>query len=54
MPVKSTTGLLALTLALTALESKPVQVRYAGQETRIQAKAGQIYELGPDLKTIRN
>ncbi len=40
--------------ALAARESKPVKVRYAGQEIQIQAKAGQTYELGPDLKTVRN
>jgi alpha-L-fucosidase 2 len=39
---------------LAARESKPVKVRYAGQETEIQAKAGQTYNLGPDLKTVRN
>jgi alpha-L-fucosidase 2 len=39
---------------LAARRSKPVKVRYAGQETEIQAKAGQTYELGPDLKTVRN
>lgn len=39
---------------LAARESKPVKVRYAGQETGIQAQAGQTYELGPDLKTARN
>jgi alpha-L-fucosidase 2 len=39
---------------LEARESKPVKVRYAGKETEIQARAGQTYELGPDLKTVRN
>ncbi|HEY2017586.1 MAG TPA: hypothetical protein VGH38_28970, partial [Bryobacteraceae bacterium] len=33
----------------TARESRPVTVRYAGQEKEIQAKAGQSYEIGPDL-----
>jgi alpha-L-fucosidase 2 len=35
---------------ITAKESKPVKVRYAGKEVEIQAKAGQTYELGPDLR----
>ena len=35
---------------LTARESKPVKVRYAGREVEIQAKAGTRYELGADLK----
>jgi alpha-L-fucosidase 2 len=39
---------------LAARESKPVKVRYAGKETEIQAQAGQTYELGPDLKAVRN
>jgi alpha-L-fucosidase 2 len=39
---------------LAARQSKPVKVRYAGKETEIQAQAGQTYELGPDLKTVRN
>jgi alpha-L-fucosidase 2 len=38
---------------LAARESKPLKVRYAGRETEIQAKAGQTYELGPDLKPVR-
>ena len=38
---------------LVARESKPLKVRYAGRETEIQAKAGQTYELGPDLKPVR-
>jgi len=33
-----------------ARESKPLKVRYAGKEVEIQAKAGQTYELGPELK----
>ena len=33
---------------LTARESKPVKVRYAGKELEIQAKAGSKYELGAD------
>ena len=35
---------------LTARESKPVKVRYAGKEVEFQAKAGTKYELGADLK----
>ena len=35
---------------LTARETKPLKVRYAGREIEIQAKAGQRYELGPDLR----
>jgi len=35
---------------LTASESKPVTVRYAGKEVTIQAKAGQRYVLGPALQ----
>jgi alpha-L-fucosidase 2 len=35
---------------LTARESKPVKVRYAGKEVEIQAKAGTKYEVGADLK----
>jgi alpha-L-fucosidase 2 len=37
---------------LAARESKPVKVRYAGQETNFQATAGRTYVLGPDLKPI--
>jgi len=37
---------------LTARQSKPVKVRYAGREVEIQAKAGQRYELGADLKRM--
>jgi alpha-L-fucosidase 2 len=33
---------------LTARESKPVKVRYAGKEVEIQAKAGTKYDLGPE------
>jgi alpha-L-fucosidase 2 len=36
--------------SLTAKESKPVRVRYAGREAEIQAQAGKTYELGPDLR----
>jgi len=35
---------------LTADESKPVRVRYGGREVEISAKAGQAYEVGPDLE----
>jgi alpha-L-fucosidase 2 len=35
---------------LAAKESKPVQVRYAGKEVGIQARAGQSYDFGPDLR----
>ncbi|MGA2270564.1 MAG: glycoside hydrolase family 95 protein [Bryobacteraceae bacterium] len=38
--------------ALAARESKPLKVRYAGEEVEIQTKAGQTYELGPDLKLL--
>ena len=38
---------------LAARESKPLKVRYAGEEVEIQAKAGQTYVLGPDLKPVR-
>ena len=37
--------------AIAARQSKPLKVRYAGREIEIQAKAGQTYNLGPDLKT---
>jgi alpha-L-fucosidase 2 len=37
--------------AIAARQSKPLKVRYAGQEIEFQAKAGQTYNLGPDLKT---
>jgi alpha-L-fucosidase 2 len=36
--------------SLAAKESKPLKVRYAGQETEIQARAGRTYVLGADLK----
>jgi alpha-L-fucosidase 2 len=36
--------------AIAARQSKPLKVRYAGREIDIQAKAGQTYNLGPDLK----
>jgi alpha-L-fucosidase 2 len=35
---------------LAASKSTPLTVRYAGKEVKIQAKAGQTYVLGPDLK----
>ena len=35
---------------IKALESKPVKVRYAGQEVEFQAQAGRTYKFGPDLK----
>jgi alpha-L-fucosidase 2 len=35
---------------IAARQSKPLKVRYAGHEIEIQAKAGQTYRLGPDLK----
>jgi alpha-L-fucosidase 2 len=35
---------------IAARQSKPLKVRYAGREIEIQAKAGQIYNLGPDLR----
>ncbi len=35
---------------LKAAASKPVKVRYAGKEVALQAKAGQSYSFGPDLK----
>jgi len=35
---------------IAARQSKPLKVRYAGHEIDIQAKAGQTYRLGPDLK----
>jgi alpha-L-fucosidase 2 len=34
---------------MTATESKPVKIRYAGKEKEFQAKAGQTYSLGPTL-----
>jgi alpha-L-fucosidase 2 len=36
--------------AITARQSKPLKVRYAGREIEIQAKAGQRYNLSADLK----
>ena len=36
--------------AIAARQSKPLKVRYAGREIEIQAKAGQTYNLGPELK----
>ncbi len=35
---------------LQAQAGKPLKVRYAGHETQVQAKAGQTYTFGPDLK----
>jgi len=35
---------------IQAKEAKPVRVRYAGKEVELQAKAGQLIELGPELK----
>jgi alpha-L-fucosidase 2 len=35
---------------LTALESEPVKVRYAGKEIEVRMKAGEKREFGPDLK----
>ena len=35
---------------LAAKQSKPLKVRYAGREVTIQVRAGQTYQLGPDLK----
>ena len=34
---------------IRAKDAEPVQVRYSGKEVTIQAKAGGVYELGPDL-----
>ena len=34
---------------LVARESKPVTVRYAGKEKKLQVKAGRTYSLGPAL-----
>jgi alpha-L-fucosidase 2 len=36
--------------AIAAHQSKPLRVRYAGGEIEIQAKAGETYNLGPELK----
>ena len=41
-----------VTAVVTASQSKPLKVRYAGQEIQIQAKAAQTYTFGPDLKTL--
>ncbi|HEY1342012.1 MAG TPA: glycoside hydrolase family 95 protein [Bryobacteraceae bacterium] len=38
---------------LTARESKPVKVRYAGREAEFQAKAGETWHVGPDVKPSR-
>ena len=35
---------------VTARESKPVTVRYAGKEVKFEAKAGRTYQFGPELK----
>jgi alpha-L-fucosidase 2 len=37
---------------IAARQSKPLKVRYGGKEIEIQAKAGQTYVLGPDLKAL--
>jgi alpha-L-fucosidase 2 len=37
---------------IAARQSKPLKVRYAGHEIEIQAKAGQTYTFGPDLKAL--
>ena len=37
---------------ILARQSKPLKVRYAGKQIEIQAKAGQTYILGPDLKVL--
>jgi alpha-L-fucosidase 2 len=37
---------------ILARQSKPFKVRYASFEIEIQAKAGQTYTLGPDLKAL--
>jgi len=34
---------------IRAKDAGPVQVRYAGKEVMLQAKAGGVYEFGPDL-----
>jgi len=36
--------------AIRARQSKPLKIRYAGQEIEIQAKGGQTYNLSADLK----
>jgi alpha-L-fucosidase 2 len=35
---------------IAARRSMPLKVRYAGREIEIEAKAGQTYNFGPDLK----
>jgi alpha-L-fucosidase 2 len=37
---------------ITARETKPVKVRYAGKEVEFQAQAGRTYEFGPELKKL--
>ncbi len=37
---------------IAARQSKPLKVRYAGREIEIQAKAGQTYAFGPELKAL--
>ena len=37
---------------IVARQSKPLKVRYAGKEIEVQAKAGQTYTFGPDLKAL--
>ena len=34
---------------IRARDAEPVQVRYAGKQVMLSAKAGGVYELGPDL-----
>jgi alpha-L-fucosidase 2 len=41
-----------VTAVVTARQSKPLKVRYAGREIEIQAKATKTYTFGPDLKTL--
>ena len=37
---------------ITARQSKPLRVRYAGKETELESKAGRTYTFGPDLKAL--
>ncbi len=41
-----------VTAAITARQSKALKVRYGGREIAMQAKAGETYRLGPDLKVL--
>jgi len=34
---------------IRAKDAEPVQIRYAGKEITLQAKANGVYEFGPDL-----